>query len=99
MFNERTFLVHPCSFPVYLCSNISFLSIGTSRRIVPVTAVLFLLTVLGICISGWATLKNDQVDCLGLYMVFLMCFKDEIVNMYPLLEMHLYFNAFSNTTP
>ena len=36
----------------------------------PVCAVVFLLVVFGICVSGWATLENDKVDCLGILSTF-----------------------------
>lgn len=42
-----------------------------ASRTVPLSAVVFLLAVFGICISGWATLKSDKVDCLATQWILL----------------------------
>ncbi|XP_046844792.1 uncharacterized protein LOC124438657 isoform X2 [Xenia sp. Carnegie-2017] len=43
----------------------------TIARYIPIVAIVFVLAVLGLCISGWITMRRDRFDCLAIQWILL----------------------------
>ncbi|XP_028408368.1 uncharacterized protein LOC114530945 [Dendronephthya gigantea] len=59
-----------CRFYCALAAQIYRMD-NLAKRFVPLFAAAFLLVVFGICVSGWATRKNNHVDCIAVQWILL----------------------------